>query len=157
MPSPPFFKNLCRDISGEGTSAELMQCARSRVTQSLTSPAALPVLQDATPAILHDVPSAAAAGHCRVPEHLSPHNDTVSPAARLCMTHRSTHYSIFLTDYLYVLERSKGGLSSNKKKMTCCYCTCSHMKYNWGAFHAREKIIIISSWGSKQNPRFQRF
>lgn len=41
---PPFSKYYCRDISGEGTSAELMQCVRSIVTQSL--------LQDSTRGIL---------------------------------------------------------------------------------------------------------
>lgn len=39
--SPPSSKYLCWDISGEGTSAELMQCVRSRVMQRLPSPAAL--------------------------------------------------------------------------------------------------------------------
>lgn len=156
MPSPPFFKYLCGDISGEGTSAELMQCVRSRVTQSLTSPAALPLLQDATPAILQDVPFAAA-GHCRVPEHLSPHSDTQYHLLLDCLW-RTVHNSIFLMDNLLVLERSRANLSGAwlKQKKTCCCCTWGRIKYHWGAFHIREKIII-SGWGSKQNPRFQRF
>lgn len=115
MPSPPFFKYLCRDISGDRTSAELMQCVRSRVTQSLTSAAALPVLQDATPAILHDVPSAAAAGHCRVPEHLSPHNDTQYHLLLGCLWRTDRPTTVFSSRIIFMfLNAAKGSLAKKK-------------------------------------------
>lgn len=99
MPSPPFSKYLCWDISGEGTSAELMQRARSRVTQSLTSPCCTPVLQDGAPrAILRMCPLLLLLLQLQLPRppNTSHHHAPTRYHLLLnCATHRSIHNSIF--------------------------------------------------------------
>lgn len=94
MLSPPLSKYLCWDVSGEGTSAELVQCVRSRVTQSLTSPAALQSRRTAA-----QPSSGRVLCRCRRrPRTPFTNTDTVSAAAQLSVPHRSNQNSVFLTD-----------------------------------------------------------
>lgn len=99
---PPFSKYLCWDISGEGTSAELMQCVRSRVTQSLTSPAALRAILRMCPLLLLQLQLQLQLllGAATTPNTFHHHHALTQYHLLLnCVTHRSiSQQYFFLTD-----------------------------------------------------------
>lgn len=158
---PPFSKYLCWDISGEGTSAELMQCVRSRASL---------LLLHSSPAGRHPQPtSGQALCCCRPPPNTFHHILTQYDLLLNWRTDWLIHNSIFLTDkshalfvprtfffFFLVTQQSKfiESLAQTKRLVAAVY------EAAWNTtdvhFSSWEKIIILG-WSSIQNPQFQHF